>query len=403
VIEGARDYTTGAGDADAVGVEALDARTLRIRLEHPTAYFLGLLMHFAAMPVPRRAIEAHGREWTQAENIVVNGPFTLERRVPTALVALRRNPSFYDAAGIQLDGVVFHVQEDRDAAVRRYRAGEFDVLRDFPSARAQWLREQLGDRVVRTKPYLGLTFIAVNHRNPKLGDARVREALALGLEREVITAQLLGSGEQPAYSLVPQNTAHYTEPARYAWADWPRPRRLEEARRLLEAAGYGDGDLKLELRYGIAEHDRRVPIAAQSMWGEIGVDVGIVSAETAVHYSELQRGEFELGIASWLAVYSDPQTFTLLLQSQTSANNFGGYHNARYDELTEQAALAVDTNRRAAYLHEAEALALRENGLIPVFHHASRNLVSARVAGWQDNLLDVHRSRYLSLRDRAAP
>jgi oligopeptide transport system substrate-binding protein len=398
VIEGARDFATGNAGPDGVGVEAVGARTLEIRLERPTAYFLGLLMHFAAMPVPMDVVEAYGRDWTSAENIVVNGAFELEERVPNAYVALRRNPDFYDADSVALDRVVYHVQEDRNAGVQRYRAGEFDIVRDFPSARAKWLREHLGDDVVRTEPYLGLTFIAVNHRREALADDRVRAALAMALDRDIIANLLLGSGERAASSLVPPGTAHYSDPARYSWADEPADERLETARMLMADAGYTKKHpLSLELRYPISENDRRVAIAAQSMWKAIGADVTLVSAETAVHYSRLEEGDFDLGIASWLAVYDDPQTFTLLLQSKTTANNFGAYASSEYDRLTDLAAASVDLARRAGYLKRAEALALGDNGLIPVFHHASRNLVSARVTGWQDNMLDVHRSRYLGL------
>lgn len=401
VIEGARAYTTGAAGAGAVQIETLDERTLKIVLEEPTAYFTGLLMHFAAMPVPQEAIEQHGRAWTAPENIVVNGPFIVAERVPNARVALRRNPAFYDAAAVEIDRVVYHVSEDRDAAVQRFRTGEFDVVRDFPSSRTDWLRENLGPGVVRAVPYEGLTFIAVNHRRPALGDGRVRAALAMALDREVIADKLLGSGEQPAYGLVPPETSNYGElvmPARYAWADWAAAERLAKARDLLAEAGYSQQrPLELELRYRISENDRRLAVAAQSMWRAIGIDVTLLSSETAAHYAALENGEFDLGIAAWLAVYSDPQTFTLLLQSKTSANNFGAYHNSRYDELTELASRAVDREQRAAYLREAESLALADNGLIPVYHHASRNLVSARVTGWRDNGLDVHRSRYLGL------
>jgi oligopeptide transport system substrate-binding protein len=398
MIRGARDYATGQGTAADVAVTASGERELRIELTRPTAYFTGLLMHFAAMPVPRQTVEQWGRAWTAAENIVVNGPFLLERRVPNELVALRRNARFHAASSVRLQRVVYHVQEDREGAVQRFRAGEFDVVREFPSGDAEWLREQLGADAVRTDPYLGMTFIAVNHRRAALEDRRVRAALALALDRDVIAETLLGSGERPAESLVPRGTANYGEPAMYTWADWPEQRRIAEAERLIRSAGYGpDKPLRLELRYRTSENDRRVAVAAQAMWRRVWVEAELLSAETAVHYARLQAGEFDLGLADWLAVYSDPQTFTLLLQSKTSANNFGAYRSAQYDELTERAARTADVAQRAANLKDAERLALQDHGLIPVYHHASRNLVSPNVVGWHDNMLDVHRSRYLGL------
>lgn len=400
VIEGAEAYTRGEGSAEDVGVTAVDEDTLRIELARPTAYFTGLLMHFAAMPVPREAVERHGEEWTRPGNIVVNGPFMLAERVPNSRVRLERNPDFYAADDVTLESVVHHVQEDRNAAVSRYRAGEFDIVRDFPSRRIDWLRETLGADEVHTGPYLGLTFIAVNHGREALADRRVRRALALAVDREVLAGQVLGSGERPALSLVPPGTDNYGEPARFEWADWPAERRAERARELMAAAGYGPDDpLTLRLRHPVSDNLERIAVALQSMVAAAGFELELVTAETAIHYARLQSGDFDLGIARWLAVYSDPQTFTLLLESKTVANNFGGFSNARYDELTGRAARTADVAERAGYLRRAERLALRECGLIPLYHHASRNLVAPHVGGWQDNNLDVHRSRYLSIVD----
>jgi oligopeptide transport system substrate-binding protein len=294
--------------------------------------------------------------------------------------------------------VVHHVQEDRSSAVQRFRSGEFDVVRDFPSGRAEFLPDELGPGAVHTGPFLGLTFVAVNHRRAALGDVRVREALALGLHRRVLAEQVLGSGEQPAMSLVPPGTDNYGEPARYVWAQWDLDRRVEAAQTAMRAAGYGpDRPLELVLRYAVSENDRRVAVALQAMWKQIWVEAQLVSAETAVHYARLQDGDFDLGLASWLAVYSDPQTFTLLLESKTAANNFGAYSNPEYDALTDRARATPDIDARARALRAAEALALEEQALIPIYHHAARNLVAPAVGGWQDNALDVHRSRYLRL------
>jgi len=398
VIEGAREFTRGETPASAVGVEALSERRLRILLRRPVAYFPGLLMHFAAMPVPRQAIEQHGDDWTQAGNIVVNGPFTLERRVPNDRVVLARNSGFFAASQVALPGVIYFSQENRDAAVQRYRSGELDVLRDFPAGKAEWLREQF-DSAVRTEPYLGLTYIVINHRRAAFQDERVRRALSLALHRQVIAGKVLGSGEQPAWSLVPVGTGNYREPARFDYAGWSRNQRVRSARELMEAAGYtADRPLELELRLRLSENDRRLALAAQSMWRSVHVDAELLRSETAIHYSRLQAGDFDLGLASWLAVYEDPQTFTLLAQTGAGANNLGAYRNARYDELTRAAARQVDLDARAELLFEAEALALEEHALIPVFHHASRNLLSPRVDGWVANNLDMHRSRYLHWR-----
>lgn len=397
VIENGRAVTAGDVPPEDLGVTALAANRLEIRLERRTPYFTGLLMHFAAFPVPRHAIEAYGRDWTKPGRMPANGAFQLAARVPNDHVLLEKNPRFHDAESVRLDGVRYLGLEDRDAALLRFRAGEIDVVRDFPVSQAGWLREHMPESM-HTAPYLGFTFIAVNHERDVMRDRRVREALSLAVDRHILTDQVLGSGEQPAWSLVPPGTAAYPEPARAEWHDQAMDVRWARARSLMREAGFGPRrPLKVQLRYPLSENERRVAIALQSMWRAVFVEAELDRSETAIHYAALQQGDFDLGLASWLAVYDDAQTFTLLLQTESGPNNLGGYSHPEYDRLTDAAARAADPEVRAGLLRAAEALAMREQALIPLFHHVARNLVSSRVLGWRKNLLDVNRSRYLGL------
>lgn len=397
VIAKGRQVTAGDAPPAALGVTALAPDRLEIRLERRTPYFTGLLMHFAAFPVPRHAVEAHGRAWTDPGRMPANGPFRLAARVPGDHVLLEKNPHFYAAEDVRLAGVRYFGLEDRDAALLRFRAGELDVLRDFPAGQTRWLRENL-PATVRTAPFLGLSFLAVNHAREALQDRRVRLALSLAIDRRIITGQVLGSGEQPAWSLVPPGTRDYPQPAQAEWRELDMEARREQARVLLREAGFDQRrPLLIRLRYPLSENDRRVAIALQSMWRAVFVNAELERAETAIHYAALQQGDFDLGLASWLAVYDDAQTFTLLLQTESGPNNLGSYSDPEYDRLTDEAAHQSESAARAALLRQAEALALREQALIPVYHHVARNLVSSKVLGWQDNMLDVNRSRYLGL------
>ena len=399
VIENGREVTSGTLPPQALGVTALAPHRLEVRLARQTPYFTGLLMHFAAFPVPRQAIEAHGADWTRPGLMPANGAFRLAARVPNDHVLLEKNPRFYDADEVRLDGVRYYGLEDRDAALLRFRAGEVEVLRDFPAGQTAWLRQNMPE-AVHTPPYLGLSFLAVNHERDALKQAGVRRALSLAIQRPVIAERVLGSGERPAWSLVPPGTQAYPAPATVDWHDRAMDQRLEEARALMQEAGFGPGrPLQLQLRYPQSENERRVAIALQSMWRPIFVETRLNRSETAIHYAALQQGDFDLGLASWLAVYDDAQTFTLLLQTESGPNNLGGYSHPEYDRLTDAASRQTDPAARAALLRQAEALAMEQQALIPLYHHAARNLVSPRVLGWRDNMLDVNRSRYLGVAD----
>src|SRR5690606_14546732 len=120
-------------DFDELGVKALDDKTVEITLVAPTPYLLAALSQYTAYSVPSHVVEAKGEEWSQIGNLVANGPYVPVEWVPGSLIRSEKNESYYDAANVQIDEVVYHITEDDNAALNRYRAGEFDILSSFPA------------------------------------------------------------------------------------------------------------------------------------------------------------------------------------------------------------------------------------------------------------------------------
>jgi oligopeptide transport system substrate-binding protein len=137
--------------------------------------------------------------------------------------------------------------------------------------------------------------------------------------------------------------------------------------------------------------------AIQADWKAIGVEVKLVQNESQVAYAAFRSRDFEVADASWIADYNDPMSFLYLLQSSTGPQNYGDYVNPAYDALLAKADAEPDAGRRAAYLREAEGLMLSEAPIAPVYFYVSKNLVSPRVTGWVDNIVDHHRARYLCM------
>jgi oligopeptide transport system substrate-binding protein len=152
----------------------------------------------------------------------------------------------------------------------------------------------------------------------------------------------------------------------------------------------------VHLRYPVSENERRVAIALQSMWRAVFVEAELERAETAVHYASLQQGDFDLGLASWLAVYDDPQTFTLLLQTESGPNNLGGYSHPEYDRLADEASRQPSPQPRRAAARGRGARDARAGVDSALPPRGAQPGQPARL-GWQDNMLDVNRSRYLGL------
>lgn len=382
-------------DFGELGVKALDDKTLEITLEQPTPFFLGALTHYTAYPVPKHVVEAKGDEWIKMENIVVNGPYKPVEWIPGAHVTTAKNDQYYDVASLKIDGVKFFVLEDQSAALKRYRAGEFDILTVFPKDQYQWLQENHPGEA-RVAPFAGLYYYVFNHRKPPFDDARVRKALSMAINREVIGPQILGTGELPAYSWVPPGMANSGESSEVDWAEMPYPEKVEMAKALIAEAGYGkDNPLKVTLRYNTSDNHKRVAVAVAAMWKALGVEAKLFNSELKVHYAEIRKGEFDVARAGWLADYNDPVNFLDLLKGGTS-NNYGAYSSPEFDKLMDQAALETDLDKRAKLLTQAEKIAMDDNAAAPIYFYLSENVVSPKIKGFEDNAFDIHRTRWLT-------
>jgi oligopeptide transport system substrate-binding protein len=382
-------------DMDALGVQALDAKTLKITLESPTPYFLEQLTHYTAFPVPKHKVEELGDDWVKPGKIVGNGPYTVVEWVPKDHVRSVRNPAFYDADNVSIDSVTFYPAEDRSAATKRFLAGEIDIQYDFASDQIDWLKENL-PRETRIAPYLGVYYYAINTRKAPFDDRGVRQALALAIDREAITDKILRTGERPAYGFVPPGTDAYGEPAHVDWKDTPYPDRLIKAQDLLAAAGFGpERPLRLTLRYNTSDTQKKVAIAVAAMWKQLGIQTELFNSEVKTHYKDMQEGNFQVARAAWLADYNDAQNFLDLMDSESGVLNYAGYGNPEYDRLMAEASKTADPKARTQLLHQAEAIAMTDMPNIPIFYYVSKDLVASSVKGWIDNSKDIHRTRFL--------
>ena len=367
---------------------------MEITLAQPTPFFLELLTHYTAWPVPQHVVEEHGNAWVRPENIQVNGPYILQEWIPQTHVHLARNDMFWDNDNVAIDEVYWYPTEDRSAALRRFRAGELDANTDFASEQIDFLRSEMPDSY-RIAPYLGIYYYPINSTDPALADPNVRMALNLAVNREAITDQVLRTGEIPAMSFVPPIPGY--EPADAPYEDMSYEDALAEAQALMEGAGYGPDDrLSLVLRYNTSENHRRIAVAIASMWQQIYVDTELFNTDVAVHYNDLEQGDFQVARAGWIADYPDAQNFLYLLEEGINFN-YGRWENEEFNQLMDEAMQTIDLEARAEIMREAEAIALNDAANIPIYYYVSKNLVAPHVIGWVDNTKDIHRTRWLSL------
>lgn len=392
-------------DFSQLGVKAVDDKTLEITLEAATPYFLDALAHYTAFPIRKDIIEKFGDQWTQPANIVGNGPYKIVEWVPGSYLRGVKSDTYYGKADLKIDEIRWDNTEDLTAALNRYRAGELDILTDFPADQYKFLQDNYPGQA-HVAPFLGIYYYVLNQSKPPLDNINIRKALSISVLRDVIGPDVLGTGELPAYGWVPPGTGNY-EGTPYApdWAEMPYDQRVEEAKKLMAEAGYGpDKPLKLQLRYNTNENHKRIAVAITDMWKQIGVEVELFNAETAVHYDALRAGDFNVGRAGWLLDYDDASNTLDLLKTGTKGtdgtinwgNNYGRYSDPKFDELMTAASSELDLVKRAGQMHEAEKIAMDAFAAIPIYWYVSKNVVSPKITGFEDNAKDIHRVRWMT-------
>lgn len=399
VVTGAEAVNSGQQPIETLGVTAPDPRSVVMDLVNPAPFLVELLANAFASIVPRHAIAAAGDDWAAPGKMVGNGAFTLTEWQPQSQIVIERNPRFHDADGVKLDRVIYAPTADLTSAVSRFRAGELDMQFEFPSAQTEFLRRELPAET-RIGPSLLTYYLAVNGENPKFVDPRVRRALSLAIDRETLVGRVLKSGESAAHSFVAPGTAGYAPP------DAPDAKlsaeaRLAEAKRLLSDAGYGpDRPLKVVYSHSANEDIRRTAVAIAAMWKRAGIETELLNREGKVHFAALKSGDFEVGFVGWTADYNDAATFLYVLRSESVNSNYARYRNPAFDRLMAAADREADAVQRIALMREAEAVALTDQAIVPLYHGVTKNLVAARVSGFSPNPVDFYPSRYLSITRR---
>ncbi|MBV7434977.1 peptide ABC transporter substrate-binding protein [Cardiobacteriaceae bacterium TAE3-ERU3] len=382
-------------DLDQLGIKALDDHTLQVELENPTPYFAQLLNHYTTYPAPRHVIEQYGKEWTQPEHIVSNGAFHITDWTPQASITAKKSDTYWDKDNVSLDGVVYHSIENQSSSLARYRAGELDIG-SVPIDQLDWVRNNLADEVL-TYDFLGTYFYGMNlTKAPFKDNPKLRRALSMAIDRNILIDKVIRGGQTPAYSIVPPLTDN-SKPYQPEWASLPRGEQIAEAKKLFAEAGYGpDNPLKLELLYNTNEDHKKIAIAIASMWKQIlGVETELLNQEWKVMLSTLRQGDSQIYRSAWYGDYNDPNTFLEVFTSG-SEENYGRYSDPQFDQLVSDGAKEQDLQKRAQILYNAAKTFADADGIIPLYHYVKINLVKPNIKGVNPDIMGVIPARYIT-------
>jgi oligopeptide transport system substrate-binding protein len=399
VIKNGEAINNGEMAPEELGVRAIDPQTLEVTLNAPTPYFLEMLTHQSTFPVHRASIEALGDDWIKPGNLVSNGAFTLTEFVPGDHITVVKNPKFHDAANVALDQVNYYPTEDRSTALKRFEAGELDSNDDLPTEQLDDIRARLGDQV-HIGPYLGTYYYAVKMTKAPWDNVDLRRAISMAIDRDFLAEETWSNTMIPAYGMVPPGIAGY-ESYEADYADMDQIEREEEAARILAELGYGpENPLHLEIRFNTSENHQNTAVAIQEQLRPLGIEVTMTNTDTATHYGHLeQKGDFDYARAGWIADYKDPESF-LGISRAASGNNYSDFNNPEFERLMDEAAAAGgNPEERFKLLAQAEKVLVDELGNMPLLFYSYHNLISDRLSGFEDNVMDVHPSRFISKKE----
>jgi len=370
----------GSKPPSELGVKALDAHTLQVTLSEPNAYLLKQLVHFPVLPVNRKVVEQYGKNWTQPAHFVGNGAFRLSEWVVNEKVVVERNPLYWDNANTVLNKVTF-LPIQGFPEVARFRAGEVELGYTTPPELYQQLKKTLGDQQLVTYPLLSTSYFAFNNRQTPFNDVRVRQALNLALDKEIIAGKVLGYGQQPAWTFTPTGAGGYRLQAGAAAGLTPEQRHAQAKKLLAEAGFNAENPLRFTVLYSNDATIKKIVIAAAAMWKKnLGVEAGLQSQERKVTLDNINRGQYSVAFTRWLADYDDPSTFLNVFRADSSENS-PKYRNPEYDRILHQATAAPTPQQVQQYFQQAEAVLAVDTPVAPVYYEANATLIKPYVKG----------------------
>ncbi len=378
-LKNAEAITAGEMGVEELGVKAIDDHTLEVTLESPMTYFPLTTTHASTFPSPKWVIDEHGADWTKPENIVVNGAYILTEHVPQERSVRERNEMYWDNEGTIIDKVTALVINDENVALTRYLAGELDRT-EVPAGQYPSLKEQYPDQALSFPRLCNYYFnFNLSDMGPEATqDVRVRQALSLAVNRDIIVENVLQGGQFPAYTFTPAATANFEVPE-IEYANWTQAERDARAKELLAEAGYGpDNPLELTYLYNTSEAHKKIAIAVSQMWKQtLGVNVTLENQEWKTFLETRGNHDFEIARGAWCGDYNEASTFLDLVQTESGYND-AAYSNAEVDELLKEAKAMDDPQPN--YTRVEEILS-EEMPVIPIYHYAGVYMMVPEISG----------------------
>ncbi|MCC5832599.1 MAG: peptide ABC transporter substrate-binding protein [Chlamydiales bacterium] len=373
VIKNAWKIKEGKLPMEELGVRVIDEKTLEVSLNHPTPYFLELTGFPTFFPVNKR-IDKSTSDWSADAGplYVSNGPFKLKSWEHESEILVEKNPLYWDADSVNLESIHLSMIDDTTTEFYMYEMGELDwagsPISNLPPEFIPALKEE---GKIEISPATAVYYYKVNTDDPALSNQKIRQALALCVNRKEIVDHITQAEQEPALGIVPPMPG-WKRSALYEDGDIERARHLFDQG--LEEMGT---DLKnfptLTLSYNTNREHQKIAQAIQQQWKEgLGIKVELETSDWKVYLSKINKQNYQIARMGWVGDFHDPISFLEPFKYRDNpnigGNNETGWEHPDFAAYLEKAEKEVDEEKRAWLLSKAEELLISEMPVIPIFY-----------------------------------
>lgn len=396
-IRNADAVAAGEKPLEELGVTAVDDKTLKVELDVPVPYFESLMAFPTFYPVNQEFFEACGDQYASTpDTLLSNGPFKITSYEPAATtITLEKNPDYWDADKVKLDGMKYQVIKDSQQAILAYQNGDLDVV----TLSGEQVEQFQADPEFKNIMAGYLWYISPNTKVAGLENLNLRKALSLCFDKEAVCNNILKDGSIPAYFAVPTLLATGPDGKDYresAGSDYFKTDKAEALKYWEEAKK----ELGVEsLTYNMIVEDTESAInVAQFLQSEIqttlpGITINLEQMPKKNRVERMQQGQYELGLTRWGPDYADPMTY-LDMWTTNSPNNYGFWSNSEYDTIIESSKkgeLALDPEKRWSALINAEKIVCDDAVILPVYQKGNAVMQKANVEGIEFHSIAINR------------
>lgn len=382
-ILGAEDYNASKGTPEAVGIKVLDSNTLEVTLESPTPYFIALTAFHTLYPVNKETVEAN-KDWSlKTETFVSNGPFKVQEWKHNDQVVVVKNENYWDVESVKLSEVTFKLIEDNKAALTAFESGQLDATENIPTEDIERLKAL---DILKIDPDIGTSYYQFNVTKKPFDDVRVRKALTMAIDRQMLIDKVVKGGQKPAYAFTPPGMVDVEDGKDFrAVGGVYFTEDIIAAQVLLAEAGYPDGKnwpTDVSILYNTNSNNKLLAQAIQNMWvTNLGIDVKLRNEEWSVYLESQRKLNYSISRAAWIGDYADAMTFMNTFVTD-GGNNPTGWSNAEYDrQIKEIANKSGNQKVRIPAMHAAEKILMNDMPIMPIYFNTNPWVIKDNIKG----------------------